>query len=435
MNRDVVMVTKEEVINNVVVKSNSMVESFYSLDLNQQKLILILVSLSKPNDDRFYEHAFTIHELSEILGFKGRNHSHVRKVVRSLNKCAIEGLRLPDGKTLRDAPWMACSDYPENGSVIVMQLNDKIRSCILQLSSHFTRYKVACILHLNSTYSIRIYELLMQYKKIGSRVFEVDTLRNLLGIKNDTYTKWYDFKRRVLDQARKELEEKTDIAFSYEIESKTGKSIKSIKIDIFDNEAYLQKLAKSSNQSVDALVREKEQARSPLDKLALAYGDVVASKVLENLADNDLTDLYINLLNDFQIQENEATKLINDHTKEKLWEKYHYYHYKKSTTEIKNPTAWFINAVIKDYSTADMKQATTIDVDWSDFNLETARLTDLKNELNLLSDILKEAQANLASPVCEYSSALREQYQTQIKDTNAKIADIQNEIKELEHAN
>ena len=52
------------------------------------------------------------------------------------------------------------------------------------------------------------------------------------------------------------------------------------------------------------------------------------------------------------------------------------------------------------------------------------------------ADILKESQENLASPVCEYSSALREQYQTQIKDTGSKIADIQKEIKELEsHVN
>ena len=80
-----------------------------------------------------------------------------------------------------------------------------------------------------------------------------------------------------------------------------------------------------------------------------------------------------------------------------------------------------------------MKQAKTIDVDWSDFNLEETRLTDLKNELNRLNDALKEAQENLASPVSQYSSALREQYQREIKDTQEKIADIQSEIKELEN--
>ena len=135
---------------------------------------------------------------------------------------------------------------------------------------------------------------------------------------------------------------------------------------------------------------------------------------------------------DFSINTEDSIKLINDHGKEKLWEKYHYYHYKKSTTEIKNPTAWFINAVIKDYSTADMKQATTLDIDWSDFNPEETRLTDLKNELKRLNDALKEAQENLASPVSQYSSALREQYQREIKDTQAKIANIQKEIVELE---
>lgn len=435
-NQEVLKVDCDKIRNAPVIKANSLVEAHYSLNLIHQKIILIIASQVKVDDTSFNEIEMPVADLLNLLNLKGKNYTYIKKVTRELNRCVIE-LVLDDGNTLRQAPWMSFAEYKSKEGVVRFKLNDAIKPFILQLNGHFTKYKLASVIQFSSQYSIRIYELLMQYMKIGSRKFTLESLRKILMIQDSQYTKWNDFRRYVIEQALKELTEKSDITFEYEA-LKDGKRVVAVNFKILRNEQRTKKISEEIGVDTEDLAAIDDTRKHPYNNLSEQFkNDELTGFLLENLSKNSSSDLQSILRQEFMIQENESSNLIAKYGKEKLWEKYHYYHYKKSTTEIKNPTAWFINAVIKNYSTADMRQSKAIpDIDWSGFDLEQARLTDLKNELNLLNDILKEAQANLASPVCEYSSALREQYQTQIKDTNAKIAAIQKEIKELEsHVN
>jgi hypothetical protein len=72
---------------------------------------------------------------------------------------------------------------------------------------------------------MRIYELLKQYEKIGNRTFDIQTLRNTLGILENEYIRFVDFRRRVLKVAQQELAEKTDISFEWEEEKKNQKCV------------------------------------------------------------------------------------------------------------------------------------------------------------------------------------------------------------------
>jgi|LauGreDrversion4_2_1035121.scaffolds.fasta_scaffold42843_3 plasmid replication initiation protein len=431
MRSTAITITKEKLEDRSVVQSNSIIEAHYNLGVPHKKIILILASLVNPNDTEFREVEIKVKELCRILDLEGKHYSHIRKITEELSGSVIK-LITKNGKALRQAPWMSYAEY-EDG-VVRLKLNDAIKPFILQLSGHFTEYKLACAIQLKSMYSIRLYELLMQYKKLKSRKFELLELRNMLYIPDNKLSKWHDFKKRVIDHAQLELRNKSDITFTYEL-LKTGRSITAINFKIKTNNTFLDKMAKNSDISYQDVLT-KSNDKHHMDKLSSEYGDNFSSMILNNLTSSHETELESTLKNEFKLADNEIKKLIKQHTKEKLWEKYHYYHYKKSTTEINNPTAWFINAVIKDYSTADMKQTKTLDIDWDNFNPDTSRLTDLKNELSLFNGALKKAQANLASPVCEYSAALRELHQREIKDASAKIAEIQKEIKELEsHVN
>ncbi|WP_203249720.1 replication initiation protein [Cysteiniphilum marinum] len=431
----------ENQIDNYVVKANSLIEAKYRLPITEYKIVLILASLAKPNAEHFEEFTIKVNDLMSLLSISGKNYNHIKQVTRSLNGRVIEMIDRGK-KSLIQAPWMSYAIY-EDGGIVKLKLNDILKPFILQITGGYTKYRLGDAINMKSIYSARIYEYLIQYMKIGKKQITVKELRERLGIQKNELKTWSNFRKVVLDTAQKEINERSNIQYEMDF-IKESRTIVAIEFVINVNKKKIKELSKATGKNAKDIEQDIINDRNPLEKLSEKIGDPLGDFVMGNLLGNNnsdnrvidhIDDLSIALINAFSMSQDEVNELVRQHTKEKLWEKYHYYHYKKSTTEIKNPTAWFINAVIKDYSTADMKQATTIDVDWSDFDLETARLTDLKNELNLLSDILKEAQANLASPVCEYSSALREQYQTQIKDTNAKIADIQNEIKELEHAN
>ena len=53
---------------------------------------------------------------------------------------------------------------------------------MLDLQSQYKAYQLGNLIQLKSKYSVRLYELLKQYEKIGKRYFEVKELRLALGI-------------------------------------------------------------------------------------------------------------------------------------------------------------------------------------------------------------------------------------------------------------
>ena len=83
---------------------------------------------------------------------------------------------------------------------------------------------------LQSAHSIRIYELLKQYEKIGSRVFDLDELKLVLVVQ-ELYKRNNDFKRFVIDRAKKELHKHCDITFDYD-EIKKGRKIVAVRFYI-----------------------------------------------------------------------------------------------------------------------------------------------------------------------------------------------------------
>ena len=67
------------------------------------------------------------------------------------------------------------------------------------LKEKFTSFKLENILYLNSSYAIKIYQLLTQYKKIGERVITLDELRSTLGILElKAYVAYGSINKRIL---------------------------------------------------------------------------------------------------------------------------------------------------------------------------------------------------------------------------------------------
>lgn len=120
--------------------------------------------------------------------------------------------------------WLSSSAYSKGSGIIRLCFDPKLKRFLLQLKSHFTNYRLENVVQLKSQYSIRIYELLKQYEKIGQRVFLLEELREILGIEEGEYVLYGNFKQKVLLVAQKELKGKTDLSFELE-EIKVGHGV------------------------------------------------------------------------------------------------------------------------------------------------------------------------------------------------------------------
>lgn len=215
--------------NNIVRKANSLVEASYKLSINQQKVVLLLVSSIKPGDENFQPYQINIKDFANLLGLKNKNfYSEISNLTKDL---LSKTLSIVTEDSLLQINWLSSVQYFKGSGVMELCFDPKMKPYLLQMKEKFTTYRIKEVIQLKSSFSIRIYELLKQYEKIGERVFLLEALREHLGIGPDEYLLYGDFKRRVLLASQTELALKTNISFDFE-EIKESRKVSKIRFVI-----------------------------------------------------------------------------------------------------------------------------------------------------------------------------------------------------------
>lgn len=265
----------------VVTKSNELIEASYKLTAGEQKIILMLASLIQPSDEEFKLYKIKVKDLMKILDIKNKgSYQQVKKVTDELQS---KTLKIKNENSDLTINWIASSEYFDKEGYVEVEFSRKMKPFLLKLKSHFTSYQLQNIIQLRSSYSIRIYELLKQYESIKTRIFGVQELREMLGLEEGTYSLYKDFKRRVILQAQKELQEKTDIIFDFK-EIKKGKKIENLKFLIHSKE--IQK--KCTNENIYIVEEKKNNLVNEVVCLIPKITNTSAKKLL-NIVNYDIS--------------------------------------------------------------------------------------------------------------------------------------------------
>ncbi|GEL05520.1 replication initiation protein [Rummeliibacillus stabekisii] len=264
--------------NNLVTKSNLLIESSYKLSTLESKLILTLFSNVQPSDEDINTYVFQIQPFVEMLDLKGKSkYKDLREITKGLMQKVYE-IRI--GDTLHQVSWLSHVAYNTGEGTISMRFDEFWKPYILQLQQNFTSYKLGNITKLKSSYSIRLYELLKQWQKVGKHVFALKDLRSLLGVPDDTYKLYANFKQRILLNAQKELKKASDIVFEFK-EIKEGRSVTKIQFNI----SYNQNFPKIDKRIPKTPLKkeipfDQQDLREELEKLG------VSDKIIIYLLDN-----------------------------------------------------------------------------------------------------------------------------------------------------
>ena len=226
--------------NNLIVKSNDLVQARYELSLNEQKIILYAVSKLDEKQEDFNIIKLDIREFFKLLGTSKERYSEIREIVKELREKTLI-INTDEGELITG--WLASMFYKKNTGTIELEFSKNLVPYLLQLKEKFTRYQLKNILYLSNKHSIRIYELLKQYENIGNRTFTVDELKKILMLEGQ-YKAFTDFDKRVLKPTMEEINDYTDLKVSYE-KVKKGRAIYSIRYkielkEIDDYKAYLE---------------------------------------------------------------------------------------------------------------------------------------------------------------------------------------------------
>ncbi len=226
--------------NNVVRKSDALVKARYSLSELSLKFVTAVIANIKRSDDVDKEYIFRVKDFAEMIGVSyGEFYNEMKEAVEELLKKPLH-IKTDTGWIM--ANWIADAEYKEGEGYISFTISKKLRPYLFLLQEKFLQYRIENILKLKSGYVIRIFEILKDWYNENTRynkskkvekIVKVDWIREVLEIPK-SYQYSSHIKKLIIEKARKQLKEKTDIVFDYE-EIKTGRKVTHIKFIIEEN--------------------------------------------------------------------------------------------------------------------------------------------------------------------------------------------------------
>ena len=196
-----------------VVKANELIQNTrFNLSMQEQKIILYLISKIKPNDTEIKEQTFNIKEFCKVCGIdddNGKNYQDLKNTIQDLST-KNSWIRI-DEKTEKLFFWITDATIIKDDGIVKIKLHEGLTPYLLQLREKFTQYGLIYELPMRSQYSMRIYELLKSYENIHKKTFTVEELKKKLMCDNKSYENFSNFKAKVLDIALKEINALTDI--------------------------------------------------------------------------------------------------------------------------------------------------------------------------------------------------------------------------------
>lgn len=213
--------------NQLVVKSNALVQKTrYQLTAIQQRTMLYIISMIKSDatlEDLTYE--FSLTDYIKVCGQTdgAENYNTIRRTLGQLCRIGWE-MQDDNGDMWTHVSWLNKAKGSEKKGTYIVRLDEDLMPYLIQLKNNFTQYELINILSLTSSYAIQLYEILKSYEWKHQWIVSCDDFRDIFQVDDKkSYNNWGDLKKRVIDCAIKQINEKTDLTVFYKDNCKRGK--------------------------------------------------------------------------------------------------------------------------------------------------------------------------------------------------------------------
>lgn len=154
-------------------------------------------------------------------GEKDKNHAQVKKAFEALMSKKII-YETPDA--IEGFPLIQRFKVDKKGETVTWQVPKEIVDVIVNFAKGFRKYELKTAMEFESVYAMRFYELLSGQK--NPLTYTIEQLKDMFKI-SDKYKLVSDFMRKVIEVAKRELDEKSPYSFEYKI-NKSGRKFHSI---------------------------------------------------------------------------------------------------------------------------------------------------------------------------------------------------------------
>lgn len=189
-------------------KHVAIIHSNSKISLLQRKISNALLFHAYDNLLTQDEHHINISALTKLIDYDSNDHKKIKQALIDLLSTVVEWNIIDGDKIDKEGIWNASSiiaDASIQGSTCTYSYSNKMRK-LLYHPSVYGRLNMNIQAKFQSSYGLALYENCNRYQDIGQTpCFELSKFRKLMGVEDNKYKIFRDFKVRVLDKSVEEV--------------------------------------------------------------------------------------------------------------------------------------------------------------------------------------------------------------------------------------
>ncbi len=214
---------------NMATQSNKLIEAAYKMSVPAKRVMLLLLGQIHPGQQDVSKKV-VIHaqEYSKRTGVNlSRSYRDIKKGCEELMNTIIT-TRHEKKRSTEKCVVVSWMEYHDEEGWLEATFTPWIEPYIHSLARNgYTKIAITEALQFKRFYTIRLFELLMQFQKTEERFIKLESLRDVFQVEKGKYPLFSDFRKWVLVPSIKEINEKTEWLVCWE-PRKTGKKVTSI---------------------------------------------------------------------------------------------------------------------------------------------------------------------------------------------------------------
>jgi plasmid replication initiation protein len=231
----------------LVWQSNRLAEARYELSPREQKLVLYVISMIEPEDEDFKRYVVNVADFAKLAKLsKNELYQELRDLAENLKSKVLVIPNHFDAETGKHVElvtsWFSDAFITANGQgYFAVEISRNLKPYLLQVKREFFRFRLQQVMQMRSAYAIRLYQFAKRWefkRKMDVGVVELRSIMGALrpagrGKAKASLGAYADFKRRAVQPAVNEINEKTDIFLGFtEIKAKGSKAVESLSLTI-----------------------------------------------------------------------------------------------------------------------------------------------------------------------------------------------------------
>lgn len=280
-----------------VTKSNELIQrTKYSLPRTEQKLLFLLMSkIDQKHDlDASKSYSISFQEFAKLTGVKMLDKSYSRYLKETVENLGTRSFWVKDegdGQVYTQVFWLDRGTKIDlDKREVRMKFNPDIWKDIAQLTSNYTSYNIDYLLMMRSTYSMRIYEIILSYDN-GNRNYGYNNGLVFEPVNDGMRKKFHD-QPDFSDLVEKNKDNKELVEFIAKMSDLSGFKYKKFDMDEFKGLLSAPRKEERKNSSKKK-EDEKYNREKPLSEKYKSYGEFqrnILAPVKEEI--NSLTDIW-----------------------------------------------------------------------------------------------------------------------------------------------